>query len=156
MAQHCDEHGCVIGVLAEGVVLRDGFRFGVDDEFIGIAAARFAIECRAPLAEDLLKLFLRNGGEVLDGFDAECAQGALRDFADAGNFSYRKRREKAGFLAGSDPEEPARLGLVRSDLGDEASRCEASGAGKACRARDGAQKFIRRGERRTMQAFRAG
>ncbi len=138
------------------MILRDGFRLCVDDEFVGIAAARFAKKGGAPLAKDSLELFLGNGGELLDGFDGECAQGALRDFADAGNFSHGKRREEASFLAGRDPEEPARLGLVGGDFRDQARRGEAAGARKARRPRDGAQEFIGGGEGRAMQALRAG
>src|SRR5713226_1089244 len=42
----------VAGVFAEGVIVRDRFRLGANDKFVGIAAARFAIERRTPLTED--------------------------------------------------------------------------------------------------------
>src|SRR5258708_7880219 len=38
MTQHCGEHGGVIGVLAESVILRDGFRLCVRYKFVGIPA----------------------------------------------------------------------------------------------------------------------
>src|SRR6266404_6038362 len=43
MAQHRGERNCVIRVFAERVIVRNGFRFGVDHEFVGIAAARLAV-----------------------------------------------------------------------------------------------------------------
>src|SRR5262249_9558698 len=111
MAQQRKERGEIIRVFAESVIVRDGFGFGVDDEFVGIAATCFAIECCAPLAENVFEFFGGEFGELSDGFDAESAQSAFGDFADAGNLSNGKRREELCFLAGSDPDESARLGL---------------------------------------------
>ena len=50
-AEHGVEHGAIGGIFAKGVAVRDGFGLGIDEKFVGILAARFAIERRAPLAE---------------------------------------------------------------------------------------------------------
>ncbi len=47
------ERGEIVRVFAEGVVVRDGFGLGVDDEFVGIAAACLAIERRTPLTKNI-------------------------------------------------------------------------------------------------------
>ena len=129
MAEHSFHFGEVGGVFAEGVIVGDGFGFGVDEEFIGVAAARFAVERGAPLAKDFFEFFLGVGGELFDGFDAEGAEGALRDFADAGNFANGEWCEEAGFHAGSDPDQAPGLALIRGDFGGETRGGEAAGAG---------------------------
>ena len=156
MAEQGFHFGDVGGVFAEGVIVGDGFGFGVDEEFVGVAAAGLAVEGSAPLAEDFFELFLGVGGELLDGFDTEGAQGAFGDFADAGNFADWKRSEEAGFHAGGDPDEAAGLALFGGDFGGEASGGESAGAGKAGLSCDGAKKFVGGGERRTVEAFGAG
>ena len=108
------------GVFAESVILGNGFGLGVDQEFVGIAAAGFAIESGAPLAKDFFEAFLGIGGELLDGLNTECVEGAFGDFADAGNFSDMERSEETCFLTGNDPDEAAGLGLIGSDLGHQA------------------------------------
>src|SRR5208337_1710855 len=87
----------VVRVFPEGVIVRDGFRFGVYQEFIGVAAARFAIERGAPLAEDFFQLFLRVRSELLDGFYAKGTLFAVATITDAGNFADGEWREKARF-----------------------------------------------------------
>ena len=111
--------------------MRDGFGFSVDEKFVGIAAARFAIERGAPLAKDFFEFFLMVGGELLDGFDAEGAESAFGDFADAWNFANWQRGEKASFHTGSNPHEAARLCLIGGDLGDKARGGESAGTGKS-------------------------
>src|SRR5579859_599778 len=107
MTEQGEKSGEIVGVFAEGVIVGDGLRFGVDDEFVGIAAASFAIESGAPLAEDCFEFFGGNFSELCHGFDAECSKSALGDFADAGNFPNGKRREKFCLLAGRYPDESA-------------------------------------------------
>src|SRR6267378_1126637 len=53
VTEHRGEGVVVVGVFAEGVIVGNGFGLGVDYEFVGIAAARFAIKRGAPLAENL-------------------------------------------------------------------------------------------------------
>ena len=156
VAEHGFHFGEVGGVFAEGVIVGDGFGFGVDEEFVGVAAARFAEESGAPLAKDFFEFFLRVGGELFDGFDAEGAKGALRDFADAGNFANGKRSEEAGFHARSDPDQAPGFALIRGDFGGETSGGEAAGAGKTGLLRDGAEEFVGRGEGRAVETLGAG
>jgi hypothetical protein len=156
VTEHSFHFGEVEGVCAERVIVGDGFGFGVDEEFIGIAAARFAVESGAPLAKDFFEFFLGVGGELFDGFDAEGAKGALGDFADARNFADRERCEEAGFHAGCDPDQAAGFALIRGDFGGEACGREAAGAGKTSLLRDGAEEFVGRGEGWAMEAFGAG
>src|SRR5271157_110770 len=132
----------VVCVFAEGVIVRDGFGFGVDQEFVGIAAARFAVERGAPLPEYFFQLLLGVGSELFDGFNAEGTESALRDFTDAGDFADGQRREEAGFHAGRDPNEAAGLGLIGSYLGDKTRGGEAAGTGKRSGLRDGAKEFV--------------
>src|SRR5262249_16055106 len=88
MAQQGRKGGGVVGVVGEGVIVGDGFGFGVDDEFVGIAAAGFAIERGTPLAENAFEFLGRDFSELRDGFDTESAEGAFGDFTDAGDFSH--------------------------------------------------------------------
>ena len=134
----------------------DGFWFGVDEEFVGVAAASLAVESRAPLAEYFFEFFLGMGSKLLNGFDSEGAEGAFGDFANAGNFADRKRGEEACFHTGRNPDEAAGLALIGGDFGCEASRCETAGAGKARLFGDTAEKFVRGGERRAVEALGAG
>src|SRR6516165_7412207 len=131
MAEQGLHRGDLARVFGEGVIVRDGLWFRVDQEFVGITATRLAVERGTPLAEDLLQLLLPVCGELFDVFDAECAQRAFGDFADAGNFADGKWGKKACFHSGSDPKQAARLGLIRSDLRDQTS------AGEPARARKG-------------------
>src|SRR6266581_2482181 len=73
MTQHRGKSVHVAGIFAKRVIVRDGFRLGVDDKFVGIAAARLAIERRSPLPENAFQFFLRHGRDLLDGFNAEGA-----------------------------------------------------------------------------------
>ena len=138
------------------MILRNGFGFGIEDEFVGIAAAGFAIEGGAPLAENFLEFFLGERGDLLDGFDSESAQSFFGDFADAGDFSDGEWREKLRFAAGRNPHEAARFALVGCDLGDEAGGGQAAGTRESGFTGDGAKKFVGRGERRSVEAFRPG
>src|SRR5262249_12506160 len=101
--------GRVISVFAESMIVRNGFGFGVEDEFVGVAAARFAIEGRAPLAENVFEFFRWNFRKLRDGFNSKCAEGAFRDFADSGYFSHRERREEFCFLSRCYADKTARL-----------------------------------------------
>src|SRR5260370_14138299 len=116
MTEHGGEGIRIVSVRAESVVVRDRFRLGVDHEFIGIAAARLAIQRRSPLAKNAFQFFLRYGRDLLDGFNAEGAKRAFGDFADTRNLSHRQRREKPLFAAPRHPDEPPRLGLVERNL----------------------------------------
>ena len=62
------------------------------------------------------------GGQLLDRFDAEGAEGPFSDFADAGNFAYGERGEKSGFHAWGYPDEAAGFALIGGDLGGETRR----------------------------------
>lgn len=156
VAQEGFHPGDIRRVFAEGMVVGDGFGFGVNQEFVGVPSASFAIESDAPLAEDFLEFFLRMGGELLDGFDAECAESAFGDFTDTGNFADGERGEEARFHAGSDPDQAAGLALLRSDFRSEASGGETARAGEASLPGDGAEQIIGGGKWRTVKAFRAG
>src|SRR5882724_2733755 len=112
MAEHRGQNFHVAGVFAKSVIVRNRFWLRVNHEFVGIAAARLAIERRAPLAEYAFQFFPRHGRDLLDGFYAEGAKRAFRDFADAGNFSYWKHGKKSLLAARRHPHEPTRLGLV--------------------------------------------
>jgi len=127
----------------------------VDQEFIGVAAAGFAVQRVAPLAEDLFQFFLGVRSELLDGFDAQSAEGTLGDFTNAGNFADGERREKERFHSGRDPDEAARLGLFGSHFGDKTCGGKAAGTGKRGGFRDGAEEFVRGGERRAVKALGA-
>src|SRR6202521_483466 len=127
MAEHRRHRVRIVGVLAKGVVVGDGFRLRVDGEFGGIAAGRLAVEGWAPLAKNIFQLFLRNGGDLLDRFNSQGPQRPLCDFPDAGNFANRQWRKKPFFAAGRNPDQTARLGLVRRDFRDEPRRGESAG-----------------------------
>ena len=145
----------VAGVFAEGVIVRNGFGFGVNQEFVGIATTCFTVESGAPLTEDFLELFLLVRGELLNGFDAKCAKGALGYFADARNLADREWREETGFHAWGYPNEAAWFGLLGGDFGYQAGGSEAAGTGKVGCFCDGPQEFVRGSERRAVQAFGA-
>src|SRR6185437_1504049 len=113
MAEQGVERVRVVRVFSKRVIVRDGFWFGVDDELVGIAASRLAIERIAPLAENFFKLVLWNRSQLIHCLDTECSQCALRDFADSWNLPHRKRRKKPRFLARGYPHKTARLGLIR-------------------------------------------
>src|SRR5260370_6252423 len=156
MAEQRGERRVVVGVFAKSMIVRNGFRLCIDNEFVGIAAARFAVQRGAPLTENFFKLFQWLRRKLFHCFDAERTQRAFGNFTDAGNLAHRERREKARFASRRDPQQAARLGLVRSDFGDEARRGKSAGTRKTCGARDGAQEFVGRGERRPVQALGAG
>ena len=73
MTEHRGHGVRIVRVFAEGVIVRNRFRFRINHEFVRVAAAGFAIECGAPLAENLFQLFLRNRSDLLHGFDSEGA-----------------------------------------------------------------------------------
>ncbi len=154
VTEHGFHVGEVRGVFAEGVIVGDGFGLSVDEEFVGISTAGFAVESGAPLAKNLFEFFLGMGGELLDGFDAEGTECAFGDFTDAGNFSDGKRGKEAGFLAGSNPDEAPGFALIRGDFGSKAGGGEAAGAGKSSSPGNGAKKLVGGGERRAMEALR--
>ena len=91
VAEQCFHSGNVGSVFAEGVIVGDGFGLGVDEEFVGVASAGFAIERGAPLAKDFFEFFLGVGGELPDGFDAKGTQGAFGNLADPRNFADGRR-----------------------------------------------------------------
>src|SRR5882672_8664607 len=43
MTEHCCERDRVVRVFSESVIVRNGFWLGIDYEFVGVAAARFAV-----------------------------------------------------------------------------------------------------------------
>src|SRR5712672_1513909 len=43
VTEHCGERDRVVRVFTESVIMRNGFRLGVDYELVAIAAARFAV-----------------------------------------------------------------------------------------------------------------
>ena len=156
VAEHGFHFGDVGSVFAEGVIVGDGFGLGVDEEFVGVAAAGLAVERGAPLTKDFFEFFLRVRSELLDGFDSEGAKSAFGNFADAGNFADRERSEETGFHAGGDPDEAAGLALIGGYLGGEAGGGESAGAGKTGLPRDRAKKSVGGGQRRAVEALGAG
>src|SRR6266850_2535318 len=91
MAEHCAQCVRILRVFAERVIMRNRFRLRVNHEFIGIAAARFAIQRRSPLAENRFQFFLRNSSNLLHGFDAHRPQ---RPAAVHANARCRKGRDR--------------------------------------------------------------
>src|SRR5277367_3707234 len=145
----------IVRVLAKRVIVRDGLWLRVDDEFVGIASSRLAIERVAPLAKNFFEFFRRDCGELVHSLDTERSQRPFSDFADARNFPHRKRRKKSRFLPRRNPHESTRLRLIRSYFGDESRRREPSRTRKVRCARDGAKKSVCSGKRRSMQPLRA-
>ena len=84
------------------------------------------------------------------------AQGGFGDFADAGNSPDAERLEECGFGSGGNPHEAAGFGLVGGDFCHQARAGQAHRAGKICCVPDFAAQLVRGGERRTVQALRAG
>src|ERR1700687_1980958 len=156
MAEHGGQGVRVLDIFSEGVIMRDRFRLAVDDKFVGIAAARFAIQRRSPLAENALQLFLRHRRDLFDGFDAERAKGTFRDFTNPGNFSHWQGRKKSLLAACRNPDEAAWLGLVGRNFRNEPRRSESAGAGKSGGARDRAEQLVGRRERWSVQSLGAG
>src|SRR5882762_9314542 len=156
MAEHRRQGVRVAGIFSEGVIMRDRFRLRVDDKFVGIAAASLAIECRSPLAKNTFQFFLWHGRDLIDGFNAEGAKRAFRDFADAGNFSHWQVREKSLFAACRDPDEAARLGLIRRNFCNEPSRSQSARTGKSSGASDRLKQLVGRGEWWSVQSLGAG
>src|ERR1700737_607723 len=118
MAQRCGQRFGVIRVFTESAVVRNGFWFGIDYELVRVAAPRFAMESRAPLAEDLFEFLVRHCGKLFDGFDPQNTQSTFGDFANAWNLANGERCEKARLRAWRNPRQPARLGLIRRYLCD--------------------------------------
>ena len=63
------------GVFAESVIVGNGFGFGIDQEFVGVAAAGFAIERGAPLAKDFFQFFLLSERRVVRRFRCPAREG---------------------------------------------------------------------------------
>ena len=81
---------------------------------------------------------------------------ALRDFADPGNLAHVQRRKKTRLLPRHDPQNPVRLGLIRSNFRDHARRSDTDGAVQIRSSMDCGVEFMRGGERRPVQALGAG
>src|SRR5579872_1169775 len=64
------ERSAVVRVKGKRVVMRNGFRLGIHEKLVSVAAARLAMQRSSPPAEILLKLFLRCGGQLPDCFDS--------------------------------------------------------------------------------------
>ena len=77
-------------------------------------------------------------------------------FADAGNFPHFERRKKARFLARQHPQDAVRLGLVGSDLGDQAGSGDPYRAVEPGAGLHRLMQGMRGGERRAEQAPGAG
>src|SRR5215475_13899784 len=78
MAEQRVKCGEIVGVFTERVIVGDGFGFGVENEFVGVTATRFAIESGAPLAEDSFEFYGRQLSELSDGLNAKSAKSAFR------------------------------------------------------------------------------
>src|SRR6266481_1085888 len=156
VTEHGGQRISIVRILAESVIVGDGFRLGVDHKFVGIAAARFPIERRSPLAENAFQFFLRHGRDLLDRFDAEGAERAFRDFTDARNFSYRQCRKESLFAPRGNPDQATRFGLVGGDFGDQARCGKSTGAGKRGRLRDRTEQLVGCGQRRAVQSLGSG
>ncbi len=146
----------IVCVCAESVIVRNGFGLGVNEKFVGVAAAGLAVKRRAPLAEEFLQFFLFVGGELLNGFDSESTQGTLRDFANARNLTDGKRSEETRFHSGCDPDKAAGFRLVGGHFGNQTRGGEAAGAGQAGLPCNGAKKFVGGSEGRPVETLGAG
>ncbi len=118
MAQQGFHFRDVGGVFTKSVIVGNRFGFRIDQEFVGIASAGFAIERGAPLAKDFLKFLLFVSGELFDSLNAERTKGALRDFTDARNFANGQWSEKARFHSWRNPNQAARFGLIGRNFRD--------------------------------------
>ena len=136
--------------------MRNGFGLGIDEKFVGVLPTRFAIERRAPLAETFFQFFDGHFGELPDAVDAQRVQTRFGDFADPGNFSNGKRREKFFLGARRNPDQSARLGLFGSYFCDQSRGRESGGTRKLRGAPDFLDQFVGGGERRAVHAFGAG
>src|SRR3984957_14181388 len=156
MAQDRGQSRRIIGIFIERVILRNGFGLRIDYKLVGIATARFAVQRRAPLPENLLQFFLRLCRNLLHRLDPQREQSSFGYFSDAGNFSHRERRQKPHFTSGGTPNEPAWFALVGSYFSHQACRSQASGTWQSGSASNVAEQFVRGGKRRPMQPFCPG
>src|SRR6266480_441593 len=152
MAEHRGHRVLIVRVFAERVIVRNRFRLGINHEFVGIAAACFAVKRRPPLAKNLLQFFLRKGGDLLDRFNSQHSERALGDFANAGNLSNRKWRKKPFFTAGCNPEQTVRFGLIRRNFRYQPRPSQSAGTRQRRRACDGSKQLVGGGERWPVQA----
>src|SRR5262249_19751591 len=106
MAQHGLEHSVVVCVFAEGVIVRNRLRLGIDDKFVGIPAARLAVESIAPLTKNLFQPFARYGRDLADRFNAHGPESAFCNFSNSRDFSDGQLLEKALLASGGDPHKP--------------------------------------------------
>ena len=146
----------VVRIFAERLIVRKRFWLGIDEKFIGVNAARFAVERRAPLPKSFFQAFQRNSLQLRDRFDAQAFQGRFRHFPNARNAPHRQRRKKYRFASRRNPDQPARFGLIAGDFCDQARRAQSARARQAGRRSDFQQKFVRCGERRPVQPLRSG
>src|ERR1700730_620061 len=153
MAQHRGQSRRIISVLIERVILRNGFGFRINYKLVRIATTCLAIQRRAPLPENLLKFFLRLRRNLLHRFNSQRTQSSFGDFADAWNFSHRKRRQKPLFASRRNPNESPRLALIRGHFSHQPRRSEAAGTWQTGSASNVAQEFIGRGKRWPVQTF---
>ena len=77
-------------------------------------------------------------GELFDGLNAERTKGALRDFADAGNFANGQRSEETRFHSWRNPDQAARFGLIGRNFRNQTGGSQSAGARQAGLPRDGA------------------
>ena len=97
-----------------------------------------------------------NAGELADRLDFQIVERRFGDFSDAGNAAHAERREKFRFRARRNPHHAARLALIGSDFGNQASSREAHGAGQARFLTDRTNQRVSGGQRRAVQPLGSG
>src|SRR5260370_413635 len=140
MTEHRGERRVVVGVFAEGMIVRNGFRLCIDNEFVGIAAARFAVQRGAPLTENFFKLIQWLRRQLFHCFDAQRALRALsietveqlaaqpldkleKVFGQWGTALYRKARggDSYEFIIDAEPKSISHNHTFGEDTDDDAS-----------------------------------
>src|SRR5712671_4700972 len=112
----------MLSVLADSPASRNRLQafcerwLNIQNKFVGIAAARFTVERRAPLSEYLLQFFLRIISKLVNVFDPHRAQRSFCHFANAGNFPRRQLRQEARLLSRWYPQQTARFGLLAGNF----------------------------------------
>src|ERR1700739_2703909 len=103
MAQHGFHRRHVGGILAKGMILRNRFWLRIKNKFVRVPAARFTVQCRAPLPEDFLQSCLRIIGKLVNVFNTQRAQRAFGYFADARNFRAPATAQESAVLVPRRP-----------------------------------------------------
>src|SRR5467141_5143348 len=106
------ERGAIIRVKRKRLVVGDRFRLGVDEKLVRVAAARLAVQRRAPAAEILLELFLCGGRKLRNDLNPQRVQRRFGDLADPRNAPHTEGREKRFLASSRDPQQASWFGLI--------------------------------------------